>query len=125
LLISNNVSPLVSGGGYRRRRQRLLPQGRQTGSESIEAREADLRLLPQYSPDLNPIASVFRPLKTRLRKAAKRTVNGSQRCVGSFISRTQAFPARSYFRTPAMVMTGTCWLFARPCNEMAREHESL
>jgi transposase len=29
--------------------------------EAIEARGAELRYLPQYSPDLNPIESVFHP----------------------------------------------------------------
>jgi transposase len=40
--------------------------------EAIEARGAELRYLPQYSPDLNPIELVFHPLKALLRKAAER-----------------------------------------------------
>jgi transposase len=31
--------------------------------EAIEARGAELRYLPQYSPDLNPIELVFHPLR--------------------------------------------------------------
>ena len=36
--------------------------------------DAELRLLPAYSPDLNPIEMAFSQLKARLRKAAERTV---------------------------------------------------
>ena len=39
----------------------------------IEARDARLRFLPPYSPDLNPIELAFSKLKTLLRKAAART----------------------------------------------------
>jgi transposase len=40
--------------------------------EAIEASGAELRYLPQYSPDLNAIELVFHPLKALLRKAAER-----------------------------------------------------
>src|SRR5215471_3655693 len=53
--------------------------------EAIRAVGASLRYLPQYSPDLNPIESLFHPVKALLRKAAERTVNGLHRCVRSFI----------------------------------------
>ena len=46
---------------------------------------ASLRYLPQYSPDLNPIELLFHPLKTCLRKAAQRTIEGLERRVGSYI----------------------------------------
>jgi transposase len=39
--------------------------------EAIEARCAELRYLPQYSPDLNPIEMPFSKLKADLRKAAE------------------------------------------------------
>jgi transposase len=39
----------------------------------IEARGAQLRFLPSYSPDLNPIEEAFSKVKTRLRRAAART----------------------------------------------------
>ncbi len=42
--------------------------------EAIEATGASLRYLPPYSPDLNPIETVFAKLKALLRKAACRTV---------------------------------------------------
>jgi transposase len=40
----------------------------------IEDRQATLRLLPPYSPDLNPIEMAFAKLKALLRTAAERTV---------------------------------------------------
>jgi transposase len=42
--------------------------------EAIEATGAELRYLPPYSPDLNPIEHVFAKLKALLRSAARRTV---------------------------------------------------
>src|SRR5882724_7237082 len=49
--------------------------------EAIQAVGASLRYLPKYSPDLNPIELLFHPLKTCLRKAAERTIEGLHRCV--------------------------------------------
>jgi len=66
--------------------------------EAIEARGAELRLLPEYSPDLNPIELVFHPLKALLRKAAERTVNGLERCVRSFIRGLKPSECAGYFR---------------------------
>ena len=41
--------------------------------QAIEARDASLRFLPAYSPDLNPIEQGFSKLKARLRKAEPRS----------------------------------------------------
>ena len=43
--------------------------------EAIEAVGAELRYLPPYSPDLNPIEQVFAKLKALLRKAEERTID--------------------------------------------------
>jgi transposase len=43
--------------------------------EAIEAAGAELRYLPPYSPDLNPIEQFFAKLKALLRKAAARTID--------------------------------------------------
>src|SRR6202163_1136203 len=53
--------------------------------QAIQAAGASLRYLPQYSPEFNPIELVFHPLKALLRKAAERTIERLERCVGSFI----------------------------------------
>ena len=66
--------------------------------EAIRTRGASLRYLPQYSPDLNPIELVFHPLKVCLRKAAQRTIEGLERCVGSFIRTLKPSECMAYFR---------------------------
>ncbi len=43
--------------------------------EAIEATGAQLRYLPPYSPDLNPIENAFSKLKAILRKASARTLD--------------------------------------------------
>lgn len=45
-------------------------------AEAIAARGAQLRYLPAYSPDLNPIEMAFSKLKAHLRQAARRTWTG-------------------------------------------------
>ncbi len=42
----------------------------------IEAVGAEVRYLPPYSPDFNPIENAFAKLKALLRKASERTVDG-------------------------------------------------
>jgi transposase len=66
--------------------------------EAIQACGAELRYLPQYSPEFNPIESVFHPLKTLLRKAAERTIKGLERHVGSFIRALDPSECVGYFR---------------------------
>ena len=66
--------------------------------DAIQARGAELRYLPQYSPEFNPIELVFHPLKTLLRKAAERTIKGLERRVGSFIRALDPSECVGYFR---------------------------
>ena len=66
--------------------------------EMIQAVGASLRYLPQYSPEFNPIELVFHPLKVLLRKAAERTIEGLERCVGSFIRALDQSECMAYFR---------------------------
>jgi transposase len=66
--------------------------------EAIRAVGASLRYLPQYSPDLNPIEPVFHPLKSLLRKAAERTIEGLRRCIRSYIRVLDPSECRGYFR---------------------------
>ena len=44
-------------------------------AETIEARGAELRYPPPYSPDLSPIEQMFAKLKALLRTAAVRSVD--------------------------------------------------
>jgi transposase len=57
--------------------------------EAVESAGAELRYLPPYSPDLNPIEKLFSKLKTLLRKAALRTVDALWKHIGQLID---AFP---------------------------------
>src|SRR6187549_188320 len=45
--------------------------------QAIEAQGAELRYLPPYSPDLNPIEQAFAKLKAMLRKSAHATASPS------------------------------------------------
>jgi len=49
--------------------------------EMIEAVGAELRYLPPYSPDMNPIEKAFSKLKAHLRKIAERTVAALMRAL--------------------------------------------
>ena len=52
---------------------------------AVEAASAELRFLPPYSPDFNPIENAFAKLKALLRKAAERTIDGLWRAIGILI----------------------------------------
>ena len=73
--------------------------------EAIEAVGAQLLYLPPYSPDFNPIENAFSKLKSLLRTAAERTVEGLWseigRCIGRFTPRECAnyFAAAGYEQT--------------------------
>lgn len=53
--------------------------------DAIQAAGAQLRYLPPYSPDYNPIEQVFAKLKTLLRKAGKRTVEELWSTIGALL----------------------------------------
>jgi transposase len=65
---------------------------------AIEAVGAELRYLPPYSPDLNPIEQAFAKLKTLLRKAEARTVEALWKAIGLLIDRITAQDCRNLFR---------------------------
>ncbi len=56
----------------------LSSHKRKAVREAIEKAGCQLRYLPPYSPDLNPIENAFSKLKALLRKAKERTVAGLQ-----------------------------------------------
>ena len=51
-------------------------------AEMIRAAGAEVRCLPAYSPDLNPIEKMFSKLKESLRSAAARTVDAVYEAMG-------------------------------------------
>jgi len=66
--------------------------------EAIEAAGAELRYLPPYSPDLNPIENVYSKLKSDLRKGAARTVDALSKLVGRSLTAIAPSACAGYFR---------------------------
>lgn len=66
--------------------------------EAIESSGAQLRYLPPYSPDLNPIEQAFSKLKTLLRKHAERTVSGLWQRIGQLLDHFTPAECQNYFR---------------------------
>jgi transposase len=73
--------------------------------EIIEAAGAELRYLPPYSPDLNPIELSFAPLKAHLRKKAKRTVPDIVEEIGKAIPLCAPIHCRGYFKKAGYAST--------------------
>jgi transposase len=64
---------------------------------AIEAVGAELRLLPPYSPDLNPIEKAFSKLKAKLRGAAKRTIAALEQYLGEVLDCFSPQECENYF----------------------------
>ena len=69
----------------------------------IEAAGAQLRYLPPYSPDLNPIENAFSKLKALLRKAAERTMEGLWNKIGSLLDLFLPNECKNYFTAAGYV----------------------
>lgn len=63
---------------------------------AIEARGAELRFLPPYSPDLNPIEQVFAKLKNLVRAAAPRDVETLWDAIGNSLYRFSSAECADY-----------------------------
>jgi transposase len=66
---------------------------------------AHLLFLPAYSPDLNPIEQVFAKLKTLLRKAEERTVDGLWQRIGKLLQRFSPKECANYLRNAGYAST--------------------
>jgi transposase len=64
--------------------------------DAIARAGAELRFLPPYSPDLNPIEQVFAKLKTLLRRAAPRTRETLWNRIGTLLDRFPPAECRNY-----------------------------
>ena len=64
---------------------------------AVEAAGAELRFLPPYSPDFNPIENAFSKLKAFLRKAAARTRDQLWDAVAQAIDRFDPGECANYF----------------------------
>jgi transposase len=65
--------------------------------QMIEAAGAQLRYLPPYSPDFNPIENAFAKLKALQRKAAERTIGGLWDDIGRILDLFQPAECANYF----------------------------
>jgi hypothetical protein len=68
---------------------------------AIEAAGAELRYLPPYSPDLNPVELAFAKLKALPRTAASRTVEALWQAIGRLLDA---------FTPPNAPLPCPCWL---------------
>ena len=66
--------------------------------EAIEAVGSELRYLPPYSPDLNPIELAFSKFKKLLRDGAERTVDKLWKLCGSVLDQFTESECRNYFQ---------------------------
>lgn len=63
----------------------------------IQESGAELRFLPPYSPDFNPIEMAFAKLKALLRKAAERTVDGLRDAIARLVDVFTPTECQNYF----------------------------
>jgi transposase len=63
----------------------------------IESAGAELRYLPPYSPDLNPIEQAFAKLKAHLRKAAERSIPALWDRIGSTLNTFSPEGCKNFF----------------------------
>ncbi len=65
--------------------------------QAIEKVGAELRLLPPYSPDLNPIEMAFSKVKAFLKRAAARTVTDLWHAIANAVDLFTPTECRNYF----------------------------
>ena len=74
-----------------------LPSHKVAGiREAIEAAGAELRYLPSYSPDFNPIEQFFAKLKALLRKAAARTIEALIAAIADALTKISPHECANY-----------------------------
>lgn len=65
--------------------------------QAIERIREELRFLPRYSPDFNPIEMVFSKFKSLLKKTAARTVDGLWNAIAEAIETFSPTECENYF----------------------------
>ena len=65
---------------------------------AIEAAGAELRYLPPYSPDLNPIEQAFSKFKAHLRKHKERSIEGLWNRIGKLLNSFTPAECQNFFR---------------------------
>jgi transposase len=66
--------------------------------QAIEDAGAELRYLPPYSPDLNPIEQAFSKLKAHLRKHKERSLEGLWKRIGELIDDFMPIECENFYR---------------------------
>jgi transposase len=99
VVVMDNSPPAGASG--------VLRSARTKAARSVApfARRAPILFLPPYSPDLNPIEQVFAKLKTLIRKAEERTVDGLWRCIGGLSTPSLLANAPTTSATPDMLLS--------------------
>ena len=97
------VAPFVISGPINRLSfetyvERVLLPDLRPGDLVIISVGAELRFLPPYSPDFNPIEMAFSKLKALLRKAAERTRAGLWETIGVISGKFTPTECANYFR---------------------------
>lgn len=75
----------------------LQPHKNAKVRELIEAAGAELRFLPPYSPDLNPIEQGFAKLKAHLRKAQERSLDNLWQRIGTLLDLFKPTECTNFF----------------------------
>jgi transposase len=65
--------------------------------QAIEACGAELRYLPPYSPDLNPIENAFAKLKAHVRTSAARTLDALERAAANALPQFKPGQCANFF----------------------------
>ena len=76
----------------------LAAHKRAAARAAIEAAGAEVRFLPPYSPDLNPIELAFAKLKHLLRSAGRRTIDALWAFLGQSLDAFAPNECRNYLR---------------------------
>lgn len=71
----------------------------------IEAAGAELRYLPSYSPDFNPIEQAFAKLKAHLRKARERSIPALYDRIGTTLDLYTPQECQNYFANSGYAST--------------------
>lgn len=67
-------------------------------AEAIQDRGAEVRYLPPYSPDLNPIEQLFSKIKAILRRVGARTLKALWQSIGDALTRVTTDEAKAYIK---------------------------
>jgi transposase len=74
--------------------------------ELIEARGCELKFLPTYSPDLNPIEGMFSKLKSYLRRVGARSREALDEAIGLGLVMVSAVDARGWWARCGYQLSG-------------------